>query len=182
MDQNKKIKLKYAFLPVVLVILDQITKVWARNQLAGGNVVVVWNKVLSFAYVENRGAVWGMFQGKYNILAIISALIIIGILYVMYKMPDTMRYLPLYLTFLLIISGAIGNLIDRVIFGFVTDFIRVDFIDFPVFNVADIFVTVSAFVLVFLLCFFYKEDEIEFFPFFAEKKPADSSKNKNEYK
>lgn len=182
MKQTCKIKLKLAFLPVVLVIFDQLTKLWARNELASGNSIVLIKKVLSFTYVENRGAVWGLFQGKYNILAIISVVIILGIFYVIYRMPDTKRFLPLYLTLLLIISGAIGNFIDRVAFGFVTDFISFDLIDFPVFNVADIFVTVSAFVMVFLLCFYYKEEEIDFFPFFAEKKKPDTEENNTDSK
>lgn len=176
MTKKHKYKLYFTFLPILLVILDQLTKYWARERLADGPSIIVIKKLLSFTYVENRGAVWGLFQGKYNILAIVSVFIIIGVIYLLIRIPDTKRFLPLYITFLFVLSGAIGNLIDRVVLDFVTDFIRFDFIDFPVFNVADIFVTVPAFVLVILLCFVYKEEELSFLPFFSEKESANPKK------
>ncbi len=172
MIKNHKYKLYFAILPILLVALDQVSKYLARTHLADAPSVVIIKKLLSFTYVENRGAVWGLFQGKYNILAIVSVFIIIGVIYLLIRIPDTKRFLPLYITFLFILSGAIGNLIDRIAFNFVTDFIRFDFIDFPVFNIADIFVTVPAFVLVILLCFVYKEEELSFLPFFSEKEAA----------
>ncbi len=179
---KKKISMKsyLSLFGIILVALDQATKYWARRTLAGTSAVFLIDKVLSFTYVENRGGVWGMMQGRYNIFAIVSVVIIVGIVYVLYRIPNTKRFFPLYLSMIFILAGAIGNLIDRIVFGFVTDFISFDIINFPVFNVADIYVTVSAFVTAFLLCFFYKESEIDFLPFFSEKKESPKQKNDDE--
>jgi len=86
------------------------------------------------------------------------------------KLPETSRFTPLRLCFLLIIAGAMGNWIDRLRQGYVVDFIYFKPIDFPVFNVADIYVTCAAFGLILLLLFYYTEEEAEQIPLLGGRK------------
>lgn len=79
------------------------------------------------------------------------------------KVPMTRRYLPLRLCAVGIIAGAWGNCIDRIRLSYVVDFLYFKLIDFPIFNVADIYVTMSTFAMAFLICFYYKEEDFEGF-------------------
>ena len=114
---------------------------------------------LHYLYPENRGIAFGMFQGNVQIFAVISVLIVSLMIVLWVRTPRTKRYLPFRLACVLLISGAVGNLIDRVFRGFVIDFIYFEPIDFPLFNLADCFVVISAFLIAALLIFVYKEDE-----------------------
>lgn len=157
------------FLFLVLTVLDQASKYWARHTLQNIDKISVIKGVFSFTYVENRGAVWGILQGKYLLLAIFTVFITIGLMWFIYRIPKKPRYNWLQITMTLLLSGAIGNLFDRFYFRFVTDFLYFELIDFPVFNIADCYVTISAILLVWLFCFYYKEDELDFIPFMELK-------------
>lgn len=148
----------HALLCVFLLFLDQITKVWARSSLQGAGTKVVIPGLLSFLYLENTGAVWGIFRGKTVFLLITAILILAAVLFFYFKVPMEKHYLPIRLVFVFITAGALGNIIDRILFGCVTDFIQFEFMDFPVFNVADIYITVSTFCIAVLLLFFYKDE------------------------
>ena len=172
-------KIYLLFLPIVLVILDQVTKHLVRQSLVNPpKKVELIPGVLCFQYLENRGAVWGLFQGKYDLLSIISIGILILFIYLMVRIPRGRRYVVMYFVMLFIVAGAIGNLIDRIVFGFVTDFIYFELINFPIFNVADIYVTVAIFVLLYLVCFFHTDDELSFLPFFGTDK-KDNTKDES---
>lgn len=164
------------FLPVLLVLLDQITKIWARSVLREKDGIVLINGVLEFRYLENRGAAWGMFQGRYSVLSFVTIVLLVLFVLVLIRIPEGRKYFPLYMITLFIIAGAIGNLIDRIVFGYVTDFIYFSLINFPIFNVADIYVTCSVFILVFLFLFYYSEEELSFLPFFGKKKSEEEPK------
>ena len=164
----------FLLLPVALVLLDQITKIWARGVLAGGKVIVLIPKALQFQYLENRGAAWGMLQGRLNILSFVTFFLLILFLGLSFRVPEGKRFFPIYLVFLFIIAGAVGNLIDRLVFGYVTDFIYFSLINFPIFNVADIYVTCSVILLVILVLFYYTDDELNFIPFFGTQKSKDN--------
>ena len=171
----------FSLLPVALIVLDQITKWLTRRHFSKKpDDVALIPKVLYFRYVENRGAAWGILQGRFQILSVLSILLIIGFLYALYKVPKTRRYMPLIIIFVFLTSGAVGNLIDRLVFGFVTDFIYFSPINFPVFNVADIYVTCSVFALCIAILFCYSEEELSFLPFFGSKKPADAEPEQND--
>ena len=164
----------FLFLPVLLVLIDQLTKIWARSVLKGGKVIVLIPKTLQFQYLENRGAAWGMLQGRLSILSFVTVFLLILFLWLSFRVPEGKRFIPIYLVFLFIIAGAVGNLIDRMVFGYVTDFIYFSLINFPIFNVADIYVTCSVIVLVILVLFVYTDDELSFIPFFGTQKPKDN--------
>ena len=150
-----------SILVIIGVILDQWTKVLAINHLKDQGSFVIWEGVFKLQYLENRGAAFGIFQNKQIFFVFSAILIFIFALWFYLKVPMTRRFLPLRLCAVLVCAGGIGNLIDRLRFNYVVDFFHFELINFPIFNVADIYVTVSAFVLVFLILFFYKEEELE---------------------
>ena len=121
---------------IALLIIDQITKVKAATDIALNGDIRVWENVLHFTYVENRGAAFGMMQGGKWFFLIITAIAVIGMVWFLFKERKTMHFLMQF-SICLLLSGAIGNLIDRVALGYVRDMIYVAAINFPVFNVAD---------------------------------------------
>lgn len=150
-----------AILIAAAVLLDQVTKHLATTHLADGAVTVIPG-VLDFHYLENTGAAFSMLSNGTLYLTIISVLMSIALIFVIYKfraqIPKMLRII-----LALIAGGAIGNLIDRIFFGYVVDFIEFTFVNFAVFNVADIFVTLAGIGLVCYLLFtkegkkFFKE-------------------------
>lgn len=141
-----------------LVGLDQLAKLWARGALKGKADITVIPKLLSFSYLENRGAVWGIFQDKRLFLILLTAGIFLVLLFLYFKLPMTKHFTPARLLLVFIAAGGLGNIIDRIVFGYVTDFIRFDFIDFPIFNVADMYITVCEVVALILVFFVYRGD------------------------
>lgn len=146
---------------ILLIILDQVTKHFARTGLKNGPKVLI-DGVFSFYYHENRGSIWGILQGKVDVLLVFSVIMFALLLYVYLRMPKNKFYLPLLWIIPVMCAGAIGNSIDRLIFGYVTDFLYFELINFPIFNVADCYITVCAFLTVFLVFTKYKEDEFSF--------------------
>lgn len=144
------------------VILDQWSKYMAVLHLQGTDGVDLISGVFRLTYLENRGAAFGVLQGQQWFFYIITAVILVAVLLVYRRMPAGRKFLPLRVCAVLIVSGALGNLIDRVGQGYVVDFFYFELIDFPVFNVADIFVTVSAVLLAVLLLLYYKEEDLEY--------------------
>lgn len=123
--------------------------------------MVPWIKnVLYFNYLHNYGAAFSMLTGKTWLLLIITAVFLILMAIVLIRMPLKKRFTPLFICISFLMWGAVGNLIDRVFLGYVRDFIYFSPINFPVFNVADMFVTVSVFVIIILILFYYKDDEL----------------------
>ena len=115
-----------------------------------------------FSYLRNSGAAWGMLSGKINLFLVFTVIVMLIVTYVIINLPATRKYTPLLITCTLLVSGAVGNFIDRVRFGYVRDFIYFKLINFPVFNVADCYVTVSVVLLIILILFVYKEDDFGF--------------------
>ena len=123
--------------------------------------VVLWKNVLELSYLENRGAAFGIFQGKQWPLIIFTVIVLILIIYFyLMRIPAEKHFGLLNGIAILFFAGAIGNFIDRVTQRYVVDFFYFRLINFPVFNVADIYVTVAA-VLLILCLLFYKEEDFE---------------------
>jgi signal peptidase II len=126
------------------LIVDRITKLWAMNRLLGREDIVIIKDIFSFSYVENRGAAFGILQGKVNILAIVTILAIAGMFYFLIKYrPESMLC---RISIAMILSGAIGNFIDRVWYKYVVDFIMFHYKEvyyFPNFNIADTLVVIG---------------------------------------
>ncbi len=153
---------KAGFLFLVLIAIDLLTKSIAVSALEGGKRIPLIPGVLEFYYIQNKGAAFGIFQNGTFILGIISAIALAVIVAVYLRIPDGKKYLPLRLVLIFIAAGAAGNLYDRITLQYVRDFIYFSLIDFPVFNVADIYVTCSVFILAFLILFYYKEEDLQF--------------------
>ncbi len=143
------------------VLLDQFTKYLAYANLRQKEPYVLIKGVFQLEYLENRGAAFGLFQNQRVFFYLSFAVICTAALWFYAKAPMERHYLPLRVCAVLIVSGALGNFIDRVRMNYVVDFLYFKLIDFPVFNVADIYVTVSTFLLFFLLCFYYKEEDLD---------------------
>lgn len=147
-----------AILIVTLTIVDQLTKFLVVKNIHLGEVINVIkfgdNPVFSLTHVRNKGAAWSSFSDKTSLLTIFTFIIIVFFLVVMFVKPVQKKLLGKYIgifetiSFSLIISGGIGNLIDRFRLKEVVDFIKADFIDFPIFNFADICVVIGCILFV----------------------------------
>lgn len=142
--------------------IDQWAKRLAVLNLKGKQPFVIWKDVFEFYYSENRGAAFGMMQGRQGFFFLIAFVVMISICYLLWKMPAEKKYLPFTVCLFLLFSGAVGNLIDRVHQGYVVDFLYFKLIDFPIFNIADCYVVLSTMVLILLFFFVYKEEDLEF--------------------
>lgn len=130
------------------IVIDRITKVWSINNLANKPEKVIIKDFFSFSYLENRGAAFGIFQHKIIFLTLITLIIIGFIIFYIIKYKPKSKLLRLSLA--MVISGAIGNLIDRIYYKYVVDFILFHYKDlyyFPTFNVADILVVCGTILL-----------------------------------
>lgn len=144
---------------ITLLIIDQVAKWLSKSYLQPSSIYGVINGILSFTYVENRGAAFGMMKGwKYALIGV-TLVTIAYLLYLYIKRVRKGSSKLLKVSFNLIIAGALGNLIDRIFRGYVIDFIQCDFIDFPVFNVADICICIGVGLLFIYLIFIYKEPD-----------------------
>ncbi len=170
MNKKKKVLLVIDILLMILLVVgDQITKYIAVLKLKGNQPWVLIEGVFELHYLENRGAAFGMLQDQKPFFIFIAIVILIAIMYILGKTPYQKMYIKLHISLIFIASGAIGNLIDRVRYNYVVDFLYFSLINFPIFNVADIYVTLSAIYLVILLLFVYKESDLKFLSFRTNK-------------
>jgi len=144
----------YGLIFIFFLAIDQITKYFAVALLQGNSSVHLIGNFLRFTYVENRGAAFGILQNQ-RLFFIISTVVLVAFLIYMIVFNKKVTTAT-KLTLSLILSGAIGNFIDRLRLGYVIDFVDVrfgDFYDFPVFNVADSCLVVGVIILVILILF-----------------------------
>lgn len=142
------------------VALDQYTKHLAISHLQGNPISII-EGVFELRYLENRGAAFGLLQNQQLFFLVIGCITLLFIFYLYIRMPHNRRFVLLRVCMISITAGAVGNMIDRIRFRYVVDFLYFELIDFPIFNVADIFATVATFGLVILLLFYYKEEDID---------------------
>ncbi len=164
------------FLFLLLVGLDQITKRLAVSYLIGHEDVKIIGDSVVLHYLQNYGAAFGILQNKqwtfFVLTTVVFIILVMLIIFIhlslkkycrtcgdKYKSTTFSNMIFINYIFTVLAAGAIGNLIDRIAYGYVVDFIYFKFIDFPIFNIADICVTLSAFTLVIFFIFFYKEDK-----------------------
>ena len=162
-QQRKRTTYYLAALIIALagIFLDQITKYLAVVHLKGKEAYVLWDQVFQLEYLENRGAAFGMLQNQQIFFFFSVILISVVVVWFYLRVPMEKKFLPLRLCAVFFMAGAYGNFIDRLRLGYVIDFFYFKLIDFPVFNVADIYVTVSTIVFCLLLFFYYKEEDLE---------------------
>ena len=173
---NKMSKKKKIFLIVdvvlilLLIFLDQYTKYLAVIHLQDKPAYNLIEGVLELNFLKNSGAAFGLLQNQKVFFILVATMILIIIAYVLFRLPDGKKYDIMHILLVLIASGAAGNMIDRVKQDYVVDFIYFVIINFPIFNVADIYVTVATFVFVILFLFYYQENDFSFLSFRQQKK------------
>ena len=138
----------FALVAAAVVVLDQVSKVAARALLAAGEPVTLIPGVMDLSLVYNTGAAFSLGEGAGPVFVLIAAAICVAGVWVAWRRPDVP--LSLLLTVAAVAGGGVGNAIDRVTLGAVTDFFKTTFMRFAVFNVADIFITCGVFVAVIL--------------------------------
>lgn len=152
------------------VALDQLTKYLAVTYIQGNTITII-EGVFQLRYLENTGAAFGILNNQQWFFLIITFLTLFFVFFVYIKMPKTKHFVPLRICLVVLVAGAIGNLIDRIRFGYVVDFLYFQLIDFPIFNVADIFATLSTITLIILFLFYYSEEDFDvLFQVFKRKK------------
>ncbi|MBK5253800.1 MAG: signal peptidase II [Peptostreptococcaceae bacterium] len=137
----------------LVIIIDQVSKNLVRNNLDLGDTVPLIQDVFHITHVQNTGAAFSMLEGKYLItIGVPIILIIFCIVFIRNNMEN--MHITLKLAMPLILGGGIGNLYDRIMYGFVTDMFDFRLISFAVFNVADIAVCIGCALLVVFVVFF----------------------------
>lgn len=163
---KNKIQIKYIIIYIVSVLalvgIDQFTKYLAVINLKGKNPFVIIDGVFEFSYLQNSGAAWGMMDGARILFLIITPIVIAIITYIWVKTPVQKKYLPVRIVLILLCAGAAGNMIDRALHSYVHDFIYFKLINFPIFNVADMYVTISMVIFIIVILFVYKEDDFAY--------------------
>ena len=154
---------------IFLIVLDQVTKYFAVLKLKDKTSIPIINGVFELHYLENKGAAFGMLQNQKIFFIFVAVVILSGITYLLFKIPEHKKYRLLHFLLVLIAGGAIGNMIDRISHDYVVDFFYFVLINFPIFNVADMYVSVSCVLLVIVLFFYYKEEDLEFLNFQQKK-------------
>ena len=160
------------------VLLDQVTKYLAVLYLKGQEAFSLIPGALELRYLENRGAAFGILQGGKVIFLIITPIVLVAAAYVLFRMPDGGKYRILHFLLNCIVIGAIGNLIDRIRLDYVVGFIYISLIVFPIFNVADMFVSIATVAGAALLLFgrSYRDEDFRF----LSLKKTDSEKEEKD--
>mgnify|MGYP002316318744 CR=1 FL=1 len=156
-------------LSVILIVIDQVTKLMAIHGLMNQQPFVIWDGVFELHYLENRGAAFGILQNQRIVFVILTIIYLAAVFWFLHlcliaylylkRIPDDKKFRPMDGICILFFAGALGNFIDRVFRNYVVDFFYFKLIDFPVFNLADIYVTVAAFAMIILGLFYYKEED-----------------------
>lgn len=156
----------WMLLPAALLIgLDQLFKYFAVTNLAQNGAYVIWDGVFELKYAENEGAAFSMLAGQRWFFIVITAVVMLFLLGVI--LSGRYRKQPLLnVSFVLVLAGGIGNLIDRIVNGYVVDYLYFKLIDFPVFNFADCCLVIGAIVMLIFFFFIYEDKN-------AKKVPAE---------
>lgn len=157
----------------LLLFFDQYTKYQAVIRLKGQPSFVIIDHILEFSYLENTGAAFSSFSGRQTFLILLTSIVILIMIWKYLTLPSKKRFDGIRICLLFIVSGAVGNLIDRISQQYVVDFIYFVPIDFPKFNMADIYITVGIVLLAVLLFFYYNDEEFEALFAIRSKRPND---------
>lgn len=182
-NKSKKQLISAGAIVLFLFIIDQITKQLAVLFLKNQPNIPIIKDVFEFQYLENTSAAFGMdpisllhriFQFdifvenpdlylnvRMGFFYILTVVILLLLCFLFYKIPNNKRYRYMDYVLIFFIAGALGNFFDRIVYKYVIDFFYFKLIDFPIFNVADIYVTCAAFAMMGLGIFYYKDEDIE---------------------
>ena len=133
------------------LVLDRLSKMWISSNFVGKSTHII-NGILDFTYAENTGAAFGMFSGGTWFLTVFTIAVCAGIAAMLIFYWKNFSKLTRF-SLAMILSGAVGNLIDRLMLGMVVDFIELTFVNFAIFNIADIFITMGTILLILSILF-----------------------------
>ncbi len=131
-----------------IILIDQVTKKTALLKLNDGQVRSCCRNIVNLTLVKNSGAAFGILKGRQLLLKIITISLITVLLYFLVYFAITGIYTEITVALVFVLGGAIGNLIDRLRFNYVVDFITLKFRGCPVFNIADIFIFLGSVIFV----------------------------------
>ncbi len=134
------------------MVVDVLTKILAKTHLSGLGSIALIEGVFHLTYVENQGAAFGIMQGRGLLFVAVAVVFVVAVLCISVRVKNKPPILNLGISFMTV--GALGNVIDRLVYGYVVDFFDFCLINFPVFNVADIFVCLGAGALAVFFVFF----------------------------
>ncbi|MBZ2173940.1 signal peptidase II [Schnuerera sp. xch1] len=140
---------------VFIVLLDQVTKSAAIKYLKGNSPRAIIDNFFQLYYVENYGAAFGILQNKKLFFVIATFIVVISIILFLIKYPNNINR-AMKISMVMLLGGAVGNLIDRIRVGYVVDFLSVKLpfgYNFPVFNVADIFIVTGTLLIMIMVLF-----------------------------
>lgn len=152
---------------VLLCLLDQFTKYLVVANMKLGEAIPIIEGVFQLRYIRNDGMAWSLLEGKQIIFVIVTPIVIFFLAKMFVTLPEDKKYTPVRVVAVFLTAGAIGNLIDRIwggevlCKGSVVDFFDFCLINFPVFNVADIYVSLSVVALFIFMIFKYREEDFD---------------------
>ena len=163
---NKKAKTKWMLISLLVMVLaiaaDQFTKHLTLLYLKDKTPVSLIDGVLELHFYPNTGIAWSMLEGQLFFIVFMGIVFLSVMLFFVLRLPEQKKFHILYILSGLLAGGALGNMIDRIRLGYVVDFIYFSLIDFPVFNLADVYVVVSGILLILFVCTKYRDDDFSF--------------------
>ena len=142
----------YIISGILLIVLDQLVKLLLQNK----DITLIPNGI-RLTYIENAGTAFSYIQNNIGIIITLNIIILIGIIIFIIIKRAKIKNLT-FLSLILILSGGISNLIDRIVKGYVVDYINIEFLNFPIFNIADISIVTGIILLIFCICREMKQD------------------------
>ncbi len=171
MKKHGKIMLLIDAVIIILgIAFDQVTKYLATAKLKNQPNYVLWEGVFELDYLENTGSAFGMFQGQRWMLLIVGVVFMVLIVWLMLRLPQGKKFTVTHVILSFLVAGGVGNMIDRFALGYVVDFFSFVLINYPIFNVADIYVVCATIGLFIMFLFVFKEEELDFLSFSRKTK------------
>ncbi len=152
-------------LAALVIAGDQLAKHYAQTFLRGAGGKPFIPHIVELYYVENSGSAFGILEGQKILILFVSAVVMAYLCFLLIKLPTKPQFVWMHIALTLILAGGIGNCIDRIRLDYVVDFFNLLFMNFPVFNVADICVVCGVILLFILLIFVFQEQDLEFLRF-----------------
>ncbi len=165
----KKILIWDAICMVLLTAIDRVSKYLAAYYCKDNDNITLIENVLQIVYLENTGGAFGLLNNQRFFFIFIASLFVCLIVIFILMLPDNKRMNSLNIWLSFILAGTIGNMIDRILYGYVVDFVYIMPIKFPVFNFSDICISLGVFFTIILILFKLKEKDFEFLNFKQNK-------------
>ncbi len=150
------------FIIAILVTCDFVSKRFVLRELKGKGSFIIIENVLQLTYKENKGGFFGVLSSQSLFIMFISAILVFFVFIVLIRIPTDKKFTIANWMLSFILAGAIGNFIDRAVYGNAIDFIYFISVNFPVFNLADLYLAIGSIVILILLIFFYRENDLVF--------------------